>query len=213
MELLAEQLAAAMPTLRAARVWLAVLEEAIERFKIDSPACIVTFLAQIAHESDECRHLEDDLSYPADTLTRMWPNLFPTHEMAQAFARSPEKLANFIYANRLGNGPPESCDGYRYRGRGLIRIVGRANYAAAGAVLEIDLEHQPESILEPRVAALSAAWLWKKYGLHERRSTREIVGFRPALAALECLKAEKSQDPQLFAPVPLSGAGIGAAND
>jgi hypothetical protein len=90
--------------------------------------------------------------------------------------------------------------------------VGRANYSAAGAALEIDLERQPESILEPRIAALSAAWLWKKYGLNERRSAREIVGFRPALAALDCLKAERSPEPQLFAPVPLAGApnGVGS---
>ena len=57
-------------------------------------------------------------------------------------------------------GPPESCDGYRYRGRGLIRIIGRANYASAGAALGVDLESQPESLLEPRNAAMSAAWIW-----------------------------------------------------
>jgi len=210
MEMLARQLAIAMPTLRATRVWLHVLDEAMKRFAIDSPACSVTFLAQIAHESDECRNLEDDLRYTADALTRMWPNHFPTAEMAQAYERSPERLANFVYANRMGNGPVESCDGYRFRGRGLLRIVGRANYAAAGAALDIDLERQPESILEPRVAALSAAWLWKKYGLNDRRTTREIVGFRPALAALECIKADRSQDPQDFAPTPLLGVVIGA---
>ena len=109
----------------------------------------------------------------------------------------------------MGNGPPESCDGYRYRGRGLLRIVGRANYAAAGAALDIDLVHQPESILEPRVAALSAAWLWKKYGLNDRRSTREIVGFRPAIAVLESLKAERSQEPPLIATRHLFGAAMG----
>lgn len=210
MELLAKQLATAMPTLRATRVWLHVLDEAMKRFEIDSPPCGVTFLAQIAHESDECRNLEDDLRYSADALTRMWPNHFPTLEMARGYERSPEKLANFVYANRMGNGSPESCDGYRYRGRGLLRIVGRANYAAAGVALDIDLVHQPESILEPRIAALSAAWLWKKYGLNDRRSTREIVGFRPALAVLESLKAETSQEPQLIAARPLLDAAIGA---
>jgi len=210
MEVLARQLAIAMPTLRATRVWLHVLDEAMQRFAIDSPACSGTFLAQIAHESDECRNLEDDLRYSADALTRLWPDHFPTLEMAQGYERSPEKLANFVYANRMGNGPPESCDGYRYRGRGLLRIVGRANYAAAGAALDIDLERQPESILEPRIAALSAAWLWTKYGLNDRRTTREIVGFRPALAALECLKAERTPEPQDFAAKSSLGTAIGA---
>ena len=198
MELLAKQLATAMPTLRAPRVWLSVLTEAVERFEIGSPACIVTFLAQIAHESNECRNLEEDLRYAAETLLQMWPRHFPTLAAAQAYERNPEKLANYVYANRMGNGPPESCDGYRYRGRGLIRVVGRANYASAGAALGIDLERQPESLLEPRNAALSAAWLWKKFGLNERRAEREIVGFRPALAAIECLKVAE-------VPAPLFG--------
>ena len=203
MELLAKQLATAMPSLRAPRVWLSMLSEAMERFEIASPACVATFLAQIAHESNECRNLEEDLRYAAETLLQMWPRHFPTLAEAQAYERNPEKLANYVYANRMGNGPPESCDGYRYRGRGLIRIVGRANYASAGAALEIDLERQPESLLEPRNAAMSAAWLWKKYGLNERRGTREIVGFRPALAAIECLKVAE-------APAPSFGAEKGS---
>jgi putative chitinase len=210
MELLAKQLAAAMPTLRATRVWLQMLDDAMKRFELDSATCGATFLAQIAHESDECRNLEDDLSYPAEALTRMWPDHFPILESARAYERSPERLANLVYANRMGNGPPESCDGYRYRGRGLLRIVGRANYSAAGAALGIDLTRQPESMLEPRIAALSAAWLWKKYGLNERRNAREIVGFRPAVAALECLKAERSQEPQNISHTPLFGAAMGA---
>jgi putative chitinase len=91
---------------------------------------------------------------------RMWPQHFPTLAAARPYERIPEKLANFVYSDRLGNGPPESCDGYRYRGRGLIRIVGRARYVSAGAALEVDLERQPESLLEPRNAAMSAAWIW-----------------------------------------------------
>ena len=89
MELLVKQLATAMPTLRATRVWLHVLDEAMQRFEIDSSSCGGTFLAQIAHESDECRSLEDDLRYSADALTRMWPNHFPTVEIALAYERSP----------------------------------------------------------------------------------------------------------------------------
>ena len=161
MELLAKQLATAMPTLRAPRVWLSMLNEAMERFEIDSSAHIAAFLALIAHESNECRYLEDDLRYPAEALMRMWPQHFPTLATARPYERNPEKLANFVYANRLGNGPPESCDGYRFRGRGLIRITGRANYASVGAALEVDLEGQPESLLEPRNAAMSAAWIWR----------------------------------------------------
>ena len=164
MELLAKQLALAMPTLRGARVWLSMLNEAMERFEIDSSARIAAFLAQIAQESNECRNLEEDLRYPVAVLMRMWPRRFPTAAMAQPYECNPEKLANLVYANRWGNGPTESCDGYRFRGRGLIRITGRAHYASAGAALGLDLESQPESLLEPRNAAMSAVWFWKTRG-------------------------------------------------
>jgi hypothetical protein len=129
----AKQLATAMPTLRAPRVWLSVLNEAMERFRnrfagahrgLSSPGC---------PRFEECRYLEDDLRYPAEALMRMWPQHFPTLATARPYERNPEKLANFVYSNRWATGPPESCDGYRYRGRGLIRIIGRANYASAGA--------------------------------------------------------------------------------
>ena len=174
MELSAKQLAAAMPTLRAPRVWLSVFNEAMERFEIASSAHIAAFLAEVAHASKECRYLEDDLRYPAEALMRMWPQHFPTLATARPYERNPERLANFVYSNRLGNGPPESCDGYRYRGRGLIRIIGRANYASASAALEVDLERQPETLLEPCTAAMSAAWIWKARGSLERRGARAL---------------------------------------
>jgi len=194
MESLAKQLATAMPTLRAARVWLSVLNEAMERFEIDSSARIAAFLAQIARDSNECRNLEEDLRYPAAVLMRMWPKRFPTVEMAQPYEQNPEKVANLVYANRWGNGPPESCDGYRFRGRGLIRITGRANYAAAGAALALDLESQPESLLEPRNAAMSAVWFWKTRG--------------GAASSRLPFAGELQIQPQIT-PMPLFGAPIG----
>lgn len=167
MELHAKQLSAVMPTLRAPRVWLSMLNEAMNVFVIDSPAQISAFLIRIARETNECRYLEEDLSLSAEALRRTWPRRFPTMAMARSYERHPEKLANYLYANRLGNGPPESRDGYRYRGRGLIRIIGRANYAAAGAALGIDLEQHPECLLAPRHAAMSAAWLWRTRACEE----------------------------------------------
>jgi putative chitinase len=194
MELSARQLATAMPTLRAPRVWLAVLNEAVQRFEIDSSARIAAFLELIARESNECRYLEEDLRFPAAMLMRLWPKRFPTAAMAGPYERNPEKLANLVYANRWGNGPPESCDGYRFRGRGLIRIIGRAQYASVGAALGLDLESQPESLLAPRNAAMSAAWFWKTRG-------GEGANRLPFAGALQI-------QPQAM-PMPLFGAPIG----
>lgn len=164
---LAKQLAEAMPTLRAQTVWLLMLHRAMKRFEINTPVRIAAFLELIARESNECRNFEEDLSYSATALVRLWPNRFPTLAEAQAYERNPEKLANFVYANQMGNGPPESCDGFRYRGRGLIRITGRACYTTASMALDVDFVRQPEALLEPRNAALVAAWFWKTRGMNE----------------------------------------------
>lgn len=196
MEDLAKQLATAMPTLRGARVWLSVLDEAMQRFEIDSSARIAAFLARIARESNECRILEEDLRFPVTVLMRLWPKRFPTAAMAQPYERNPEKLANLVYANRWGNGPTESCDGYRYRGRGLVRITGRGNYASAGAALGLDLESQPEALLEPRNAAMSAVWFWK---------TRGGAGSRRMPFA-----GELQISPHMT-PMPLFGAPVGVS--
>ena len=164
---LAKELALAMPTLRAQTVWLLMLHRAMKRFEINSPVRITAFLKLIADESNECRNLEEDLSFSATALVRLWPNRFPTPAEAQVYARNPERLANFVYANHMGNGPPESCDGFRYRGRGLIRITGRACYTTASLALDVDFVRQPEALLEPRNAALVAAWFWKTRGFNE----------------------------------------------
>ena len=83
------------------------------------------------------------------------------------YERNPEKLANYVYALRLGNGDEASGDGWRYRGRGLIQTTGRSNYRATGVALTQPLEAQPELLRTPGMAALSAAWFWKSHGLNE----------------------------------------------
>jgi putative chitinase len=148
----------------------------MKRFEINTPARIAAFLETIAQESNECRSLEEDLSYSATALVRLWPNRFPTIADAQAFERNPEKLANHVYANHMGNGPPESCDGFRYRGRGLIRITGRAAYTLASAALGVDFVRQPESLLEPRNAALTAAWFWHAHGMNQLADNKSCEG-------------------------------------
>jgi putative chitinase len=162
-----------------------MLGEAMERFEIDTPARASAFLEFVAHESNECRNLEEDLSYSAAALLRLWPNRFPNLASAQLYERKPEMLANFVYANHMGNGPPESYDGYRYRGRGLIRIIGRACYTIASAALEVDFVNRPQLLLEPRNAALCAAWFWKTRGLNEladNRSGYDLGEFRQLTA-------------------------------
>lgn len=155
------------PRLPSPEAWATALTPALARFAITTPTRLAAFLAQITHESAEFCALVERLDYTATRLTAIWPRRFPTPAAAARCAHQPERLANTVYANRLGNGPATSGDGWRYRGRGLIQLTGRANYLAAGAALALDLVTQPEQLETPGPAALAAAWFWHSRRLNE----------------------------------------------
>jgi putative chitinase len=134
------RLTAFLPTLPNVAIWARALDEAMERFEIHTPERMAAFLAQIAHESSEFRRLVESLNYTGSRLMKVWPKRFQTLEKANEYARQPEKLANYVYAKRLGNGDVASGDGWRYRGRGLIQLTGRANYQTAGRALSRPFE-------------------------------------------------------------------------
>ena len=108
--------------------YLPHMQIAMAEFGITTRLREAAFLSQIAHESQGLMRLEENLNYSAQRLRAVFPKRFPTDAIANAFARQPEKIANSIYANRIGNGPPESGDGFRYRGRGFIQITGKEGY-------------------------------------------------------------------------------------
>lgn len=147
--------------------WLEPLNAAMASWEINSPQRIAAFLAQIAHESAGLTRLEENLRYSAKRLCQVWPKRFPSLQVAAPYANNPEKLANRVYAGRLGNGDEASGDGWRYRGRGLIQLTGRSNYASCGKALDIDLDETPDVLAEPTTASLSAAWFWSSRGLNE----------------------------------------------
>lgn len=155
-------LRAVMPRVDAAH-WVGPLNQAMARFSIVTPDRAAAFLAQIAHESGECRRLVENLHYSSAGLTRTWPHRFPP-EIAAQYAKQPERIANRAYANRLGNGNESSGDGWRFRGRGVLQTTGRSNYRATGAALQMNLEAQPEQLEQPLPAALSAAQFWDSRG-------------------------------------------------
>ncbi|TAL24420.1 MAG: glycoside hydrolase family 19 protein [Aquabacterium sp.] len=146
--------------------WAAALAPAMQRFGITTRDREAAFLAQTAHESSDFNRLEESLFYRAARLTKVWPRRFPTEAAAQPYAANPAKLANFVYANRMGNGSEASGDGYRYRGRGIIQVTGRSNYTQIGQALGLDLVGQPDLLLQPEHAAASAAFFWESRGLN-----------------------------------------------
>lgn len=167
MSITEQQLLQILPKARpVAGISLPALNRAMLRWKIDSRVRIAAFLAQIGHESGQLRALSENLNYSAEALMRTWPSRFDA-QTAQAYARQPERIANRAYGGRMGNGPESSGDGWRYRGRGLIQITGRANYRAAGQALGLPLEEHPELLEQPEHAAQSAAWWWAQHGLND----------------------------------------------
>lgn len=167
-----KQLTALMPQAPDPATWVAALNAAMSRFSINSQERGAAFLAQIAHESGELRRLSENLNYSASGLMKTWPNRFPTPEKAKLYERNPQKIANFVYAKRLGNGDEASGDGWTFRGRGLMQITGRGNYRSTGAALGLPLEQQPELLEQPATAALSAAHFWQSRGLNELADDR-----------------------------------------
>lgn len=161
------QLKQIMPTSSNTAVWIKALNEAMERFEINTHHRGAAFLAQIAHESGELGRLVENLNYSAKRLMQVWPSRFSTLAKAQHYERNPEKLANYVYADRLGNGDEASGDGWKFRGRGLIQVTGRGNYQKAAKALGLALEQQPELLEQPGPAALSAAQFWQSHDLNE----------------------------------------------
>jgi putative chitinase len=142
-----------------AAAWVSVLNAAMSEFGITTPKRQAMFIAQAAHESAGFRYLEENLNYSAQRLLAVFPKYF-TPELASVYAHKPESIANRIYADRMGNGGQHTGDGWRFRGRGLIQLTGRTNYRRAGRVLKLPLDTEPDRVLEPAIAARTAAWFF-----------------------------------------------------
>ena len=158
-----------------------LLAIAARRYQIDTtPRRVAAWLATLAHESARFTRLVESLNYSAEGLAATWPARYadmagqPT-ATARRIARRQEDIANLTYAGRLGNGSAGSGDGWKYRGRGLIQITGRSNYAASGLVLDLALLEPPDLLEQPYNAALSAAEWWHRHGCNALADTGDLA--------------------------------------
>lgn len=178
MELTLEQLKQLLPKNPYVNYWHTALVQLFPDYEINTPARMAAFIAQCAHESGGFMILTENLNYKAATLRKLFPKYFPTDALAQEYASKPNKqeaIANRIYASRMGNGPEESGDGYKYRGRGLIQLTGRDNYAWFAASLEISPEEATEYLGTFEGAAQSACWFWETNKLNQWADKGDIV--------------------------------------
>lgn len=146
--------------------WVDPLNETFQRFSILTPRQQAAFLGQCGHECGNFRVLEENLNYRAETLMKIWPRRFPTLEIANQYAKNPKKIANKVYADRMGNRDEASGDGYRFRGRGCIQLTGSANYFHAGKALGVDFIMEPDLVATPQYAALTAGFFWNTQKLN-----------------------------------------------
>jgi len=188
-----EQLMVATGANRAnAELFLPFLQGACKAYDITSPLRIAAFLSQIGHESAGLSRLEENLKYSATGLAATWPTRFAQRDMsgaylkdakgrnlptdrARLFHRKPEMIANSVYANRMGNGSEASGDGWRHRGYGLKQLTGKDNHRACGRAIGENFEREPERLMLPVNAALSAGWFWSVNKLNRLADTGDVV--------------------------------------
>ena len=145
--------------------WHHALSEALPDYDINTPPRIAAFVAQCAHESGNFTAIKENLNYRAETLSKVWPRLFPADVAAQ-YAHNQEAIANRAYANRMGNGDESSGDGFRFCGRGLIQLTGKSNYQAFADSVQMDINDVPEYLATFEGAVQSACWFWENNKLN-----------------------------------------------
>ena len=147
-----------------------------DKFEINTALRLAHFLAQCGHESGNFKLTQEYLNYSGKGLLATFPKYFNA-ETAILYERKPEKIANVVYANRMGNGDKASGDGYKFRGRGYIQLTGHDNYAAFGKAIGEDILASPD-LIATKYPLASAAWFWNKNKINaiaDGGATSEVV--------------------------------------
>lgn len=160
--------------------WHEAIVKILPDYEINTKLRVAAFLAQCAHESGNFRAIKENLNYRWETLRKLFPKYFPTDDLAKQYAGMPnpkkqEAIANRIYANRMGNGPEESGDGWKYCGRGLIQLTGKYNYERYAESLEISVEEASEHLTTFEGCVQSACWFWESNNLNQWADKQDMI--------------------------------------
>lgn len=154
------------------------LVEAMRFYQINTALRVSHSISQFMHESGNFKFVKENLNYGVDGLRKTFPKYFPNDLVAKEYERQPEKIANRVYANRMGNGDEKSGDGWKFSGKGYIQLTGRANVILFGKSIGEDLTKNPDLIATPKYASLSACWFFSSNGLNaiaDKGATDDVV--------------------------------------
>lgn len=155
---------------------LAQIPDTVSKFQINTPLRLAHFLAQCGHESGGFKVVNENLNYGAKGLLTTFKKYFPDEATAKLYERKPEKIANIVYASRMGNGDKASGEGWKYRGRGYIQLTGKDNYKAFDVIVTENILENPD-LVATKYPLLSAAWYWnsRKINLDADKGATDAV--------------------------------------
>lgn len=166
----------AKPNASELQQWVEPIRAACARFEINTIRRIAAFITTLAHEGGFKVGARENMNYSADRMAQVWPSRFRgPNALARALHRKPEEIANHVYANRMGNGPPESGDGWRFRGNGPIQLTGRANHEAFAAAMGMSLDEAVDWIATIEGGVMSAAWFWEENDVNRLADTPGVA--------------------------------------
>ncbi len=155
--------------------WYDACVEMFPHYEITTLKRVSYFLAQCGHESNNFITLEENLNYSVQGLMRTFKKYFTDETIAAQYAKQPEKIANRVYANRMGNGDEKSGDGWNFHGRGLIQLTGKINYSNYARDTGQSLEDAVDHLNHPHGALESACWFWHTRGLNRFCDSDDIL--------------------------------------
>jgi putative chitinase len=164
-----------LPTNKNISEWTKLLNIYLPKYKIDTKDRVAMFLAQCSHESREFTVLKENLNYSKDGLLKTFKTHFNEAD-AIAYARQPERIANRVYANRMGNGNEESGDGWKYRGKGLIQLTGHDNTLAFSLYIKKSIDDTCKYLLTNEGALESACYFWTIHKINVCADNEDVLG-------------------------------------
>lgn len=187
-------------------------EENIRKSGINTELRTLHFVSQAATETGGFRRLDENLNYSAQRLREVFSRRVSADD-AVNLAYQPSKIANHVYSNRLGNGGPQTNDGWNYRGSGFLQLTGRANFRARGIEISMPLEASPDLVRQPKAGLTAAIAYWTARNINHAADKDDIVevrrlvnGGRNGLAAAKIwyLEAKKKLFGRRGAPADLT---------